>query len=798
VPLASQAGLDAIASGTDPIWCPAGQTTPTPGANGCTPSFTSFDALLSYLAQNEATYQQAGTIYIAQGLYGGGEASIDFNNYGFTTFDNFNLTLQGGWDTTNNSTTGTSQINAPITIGSSLNPWGGSLTINNISINGNSGQSGLTLFTQGNVNLSNVDITNAETGANLTANGDVVVRNSKFNNNATGANIKSGASVSLLNVQANQNTLLGAYLEGTDIAVANSTFSNNGSGSGLNLTGRGLEVVSKPAANQDPNDPLPGVSLFNVVADNNQLFGANILAVGDVAIGGISSFSGHLLIAERVGGYGLQVVTTAGNIALQGVTANNNYLYGASLQGTDVVISDSFFSNTGSGVIDNPVDKMWGYGLKVDSKDTVTLKNIEANNNQHYGANIAAVGDIVIGADTEKMSTFSNNQSVFWDSLWFFYGYGLKAYTSTGNIALDRVEANFNYLWGADLDGLNIDITNSQFNNNVSPVEIFIDDTGLLVNSRGNFVRLDNVEAKENRLIGAKINALGDVFISNSNFSGNRGFTCAWFGCQDGIEAYHGYGLKVETPGLISLNAVTANENHLFGASLSGSTVNVANSTFNSNTTGVANNPPEHGLIILSTGDVTLTNVTASGNRGNGVDATGACTNTVNVNGGTFTNNTGFGLSVVKANLNLTGTQVFSNNSAGNIFTDTTCVVVPSPTSNAITAGTTSGTESLNSNSGDTLTTETETSPVVTISANGLPINTNNIFTGTSLISATSTDNNTTTIRTNPTGNKVEKHKAKVNKNNKETKIRNNRRGYGLRVDVFPKQALIPIKKQVR
>ncbi len=49
-PLATQASADAIAQG-DPIWCPAGQA-PTPGANGCTGSFTSFSALLGFMSGN--------------------------------------------------------------------------------------------------------------------------------------------------------------------------------------------------------------------------------------------------------------------------------------------------------------------------------------------------------------------------------------------------------------------------------------------------------------------------------------------------------------------------------------------------------------------------------------------------------------------------------------------------------------------------------------------------------------------------------------------------------------------------
>ena len=97
-PLATQAAAEAIATTSDPIWCPAGQA-PVPGANGCTPSFTSFTALLTFLSGN-ASYQGAGTIYVQQGAYQGGESTVDFNNYNLSNISGADLTITGVWDTT--------------------------------------------------------------------------------------------------------------------------------------------------------------------------------------------------------------------------------------------------------------------------------------------------------------------------------------------------------------------------------------------------------------------------------------------------------------------------------------------------------------------------------------------------------------------------------------------------------------------------------------------------------------------------------------------------------------------------
>ncbi|MFT3895215.1 MAG: right-handed parallel beta-helix repeat-containing protein [Anaerolineales bacterium] len=182
-PLVSQDSAEAVLL-SDPIWCPAGQA-PTPGANGCTQSYTSFTQLLDFLKANEgdAAYQQDGTIYVQQGTYAGGEQSIDFNSYNFTEINKKNLTVTGGWNTTTNEVNSTSSFNVPIIIGSSGNPWGGSVTLNNIIINGAADQTGLTLYSNGNIELSNVEVTNSQNGAEIDAKGNVTINNSKFHKN---------------------------------------------------------------------------------------------------------------------------------------------------------------------------------------------------------------------------------------------------------------------------------------------------------------------------------------------------------------------------------------------------------------------------------------------------------------------------------------------------------------------------------------------------------------------------------------------------------------------------------------
>src|SRR5215207_2333250 len=476
-PLATQASADAIAT-SDPIWCPGTQV-PTPGANGCTQSFTSFTDLLTFLSGN-ATFQGAGTIYVQQGAYQGGESTVDFNNYNLSNLSGSDLTITGGWNTGSGAIDPANVStfnNVAIVIGSSTNPWGGSLSLSNLALNFNpNGQSGtgITLYTQNDINISNVSVMNAANGAGaeLNASGDVNINNSKFDRNKTaGAIIRSAGNVS----------------------IANSSFSNPGP-----LTGRrqdkGVDIVADGS-----------VSLLNVMANFNREVGANINAGGRVSIS-TSVFSGTKIIkGSEFLGYGLTVVTP-GIIDLESVTANDNFLWGASLNaGGDVNINNSIFNlNTteSPGFIDDT-------GLLVTSGGNVSINNSHADENRLIGATINATGDVSI-----NNSTFSSNNGVTLSSggAQTFHGYGLQVMTP-GSIFISGVTASDNTLFGAMLDaGVDVTIANSNFSNQTTGSATDLLGRGLEVISDGN-VFLDTVTLDNNQTFGANIQAGGDIFL---------------------------------------------------------------------------------------------------------------------------------------------------------------------------------------------------------------------------------------------------------------------------------------------
>ena len=476
-PLATQAAADAIAT-SDPIWCPAGQA-PTPGANGCTQSFNSFTALLTFLSGN-ASFTGAGTIYVEQGNYQGGESTVDFNNFNLSNISSSDLTITGGWDTSSGSTTSTSTFNnVSIIVGNSNNPWGGSLTLNNITIN-NPTNTGISLTSQSDINLTNVNVTNSTNGA--------------------GAELNAGGNVTIKNSKMDRNKTAGAIIRAVGgVAIENSSFSNPANARRQIV---GLDIVSGG-----------DVSLFQVLANENREAGATIDAVGRVTVVN-SVFSGtKAIVGNQFLGYGLTVVSQDA-IDLDGVTANDNFLWGAMLTAAgDVTIANSIFNaNTteSPGFIDDT-------GLIVDSGGNVSIFNSHADDNRLKGALINAVGDVAISG-----STFNSNNGVTLDSAGnqVFDGYGLEVNTD-GNISLNNVVASGNTLFGALLNaGLDVTVANSDFSNQTSGAGNPLTGRGLEIVAGGN-VFLDTVTLNNNQTFGADIQAGGDVFLNAVTADGN-------------------------------------------------------------------------------------------------------------------------------------------------------------------------------------------------------------------------------------------------------------------------------------
>lgn len=498
-PLATQAAAEAIST-SDPIWCPAGQP-PVPGANGCTESFTSFNELLTFLTGN-TSYQGAGTIYVQQGEYLGSDPGnvIDFNSpaYDLTNINSSSLTVTGGWNTSTNTvdpTTPTVFTDTSILIGSPANPWGGSLVIQNITIQGsgvpswNDDVDGLVLHSQDDIQLENVNVialsgTGAQLHAGEDADDDVNIRDSSFQQN-----LRGGAFVTA----------------GGNVNVLDSSFGNP-SPTEDRWQYLGLDIENGGAT-----------TLSGVLANNNREVGVDILSGGQVTIGS-SFFNGTKEMYDENGqtvflGYGLQVVTPD-VIVIDNVTGNDNFLWGANLDaGGDIFISNSVFN---ANTTDDPgfIDDT---GLFITGGANVALSNVDASDNRLFGAQIDAVGTVSI-----TDSTFNNNRGEVLDASGAteFHGHGLQINT-LADIFIDNTDAVGNMLFGGQLTaGGEVAISGSSFSNTQTDDATVAEGKGLEIVSGGN-TSLSGVILDNNQSVGADIDAGGDVFLTGVTATNN-------------------------------------------------------------------------------------------------------------------------------------------------------------------------------------------------------------------------------------------------------------------------------------
>lgn len=202
-----------------------------------------------------------------------------------------------------------------------------------------------------------------------------------------------------------------------------------------------------------------------------------------------------------------------------------------------------------------------------------------------------------------------------------------------GPVILNRVKVDDNAEGGAlIISTKNVTITNSSFDRNDPDYGEMVGGLKIIANGA---VLLDGVSASHNPgLSGLSISRASSVIIKNSIFSDNTNAYGAVYGYVDGapspnITLTNVYlndnrqGLQLSAKGNISLTGVHADGNSYFGANLdtcyqSGGACNwagtgvitIKDSTFDDNGFGEG----YYGLLVVSRGAITLTNVSASGN----------------------------------------------------------------------------------------------------------------------------------------------------------------------------------------
>src|SRR5689334_11003907 len=163
--LGSQETANALVT-SDPVWCPENVQVPTPGANGCSPSYASIADLLAAMQSNPLAFSQNGTIFLEQTTGAGFTTPLVIDDSSaslgsaYNTLNIFNLSIQGGWNPSTGSTSGQTAFSGSssyVQVGSLNNPWFGSLSINNIAVFGSNVEEGAIQIFASDISLTNVN-----------------------------------------------------------------------------------------------------------------------------------------------------------------------------------------------------------------------------------------------------------------------------------------------------------------------------------------------------------------------------------------------------------------------------------------------------------------------------------------------------------------------------------------------------------------------------------------------------------------------------------------------------------------
>jgi hypothetical protein len=635
VALATQEASRIVAAG-DPVWCPTGVL---PGSPLC-----SWFSRLDLLAAGPAPTGN-GVIWIEEDAADPATTASTINGTGtWSAAADFSLAFKGGWtgsgagliDPSHFSTFG-----VPLTIEN----WNADVTLSDITFSGVTSGTALSVTTSGKITLTNMSVDNtAGAGAyldNSPGTSDVIVTSGKFyeNTGGSGLSIVSNGAISLSNITALNNKDFGAIL------------SNAGTGglkpvsvtgwNQFNFNGTGLYITSSGA-----------VTLHNIAASwNTNTYGLYVntttdhLAPQNVTLTGFGTFDNNK-------NSGLEIYTY-GAITLPAITANNNGNYGAFLNNYGDLSNftdPAHFATLPKGVTitgapDADFNGNQFDGLDIISFGTITLNGVDANGNQTDGAMLTndftgSTGGITFGG---WGASFSDNKG----------GYGLNA-TTKGAITGTGLWAWNNTSYGALLGN----------NDTLIPKPVTINGafgttygyngsgSGLIVYSMG-AITLNKLGADGNS--GAGTNG---VYLNNSYLGAVGGITLTG-SAEFGNNTV--YGLDAYSNGAITLNNVDAGNNGI-GVRINGGPGAV---TFNGNNNIHDNR--DTGLQVTSTGNLLLHNMDVHGNGtdnvvGHGDGAVLSATGNVAVSGyGNFHENYFNGLVIYSS-----GTVTLSNINASN------------------------------------------------------------------------------------------------------------------------------------
>jgi hypothetical protein len=452
----------------------------------------------------------------------------------------------------------------------------GTITLNNVSANLNGGDG---------VNLQN-DFTSVTSG--ITINGV----NSFSGNGVDGAHLESFGVITLSKTTANKNVGDGAHLDNSG-AAGYQPVTIAGFFTGIGNGGDGMEILSRgnvTAAYLTANDNDGS----GVVIDNGTSSDAPKL----VLITGKNIFNNNVE-------FGLKL-DSKGAINLSNLTATDNGSSGVYLNNRVAATNQQPVTLSGySYLTGNGLD-----GFSIQSYGTITLNNVTSLNNLS-GIYLNNSGGTTPKAVLIKgINTINNNRD------WGLY------MLSDGAITISYLTASKNKEGGAYLD--NDNSTTAQSNVTISGNGVFeyngrldgdhagaagTTQIGLWINSHG-AITLTNISANHNYGSGAEINTVGITTVHSITLNGVNNFNFN----GDSTGAYNS-GVGINADGPITVSKLTAMDNYAFGLWLNNRYDPTIQQPVTVTGFSLVTGNGWDGIFVLSYGQVSMSNVTAAFNQ---------------------------------------------------------------------------------------------------------------------------------------------------------------------------------------
>ena len=516
----------------------------------------------------------------------------------------------------------------------------------------NNGGYGIYILSSGIINLRAVDASGNGYGAYIDnstgSNKAVNISSADFSDSTlgTGLVVTSNGAIVLKNATSDSNALNGMQLDNTssikkqNVKIYDTMASDNASGSGILIESTGMVILSAVQANYNTGTEGKGVSIDNcqydsalggcaytagikvIGSDNqfneNKLDGLSIMTNGAVVLTNItadkndengltinntfnsskvsvklSNASGYTNSFSGNGNYGVYI-TIPGSITLSKLEAKDNTKDGLFLRstGSSIILTGTTASNNS------------GTGLDIDDAKKVMLKDVVTSSNGKYGTFISNDSDVTILSATRGGTGIESSNNT-WSGLYL---------ETDGNISISDAVMESNGDNGAYLDnttseGKWVSLSNAIFNENgydgvviLTTGSVTWKDGGASGNINGHGARVDNTDAATTQ----------SVSVSGANFNGNSL-----------------YGLYVDSLGNIDLKSVTANNNlgtagaYLDNCQESGVT-GTCEGSGNITVQGsygedAFSGNSDIGLLAYSFGNITVINVNANNNGGQGL-----------------------------------------------------------------------------------------------------------------------------------------------------------------------------------